>query len=83
MLASGEDPHTEYTALRPLDQRLEDSIHPARIVNPEDPENYYSYSWNSDQEGISALNWLCLAIAVAGIAVLAYMLAKTQILKFI
>ena len=32
---------------------------------------------------MSALHWLCLAVAVTGIAVLVYMLTKTQILKFI
>ena len=37
MLAPSENPHTEYTALKPLDERLEESVHPARIVNPEDP----------------------------------------------
>ena len=72
-----ENPYPEYTALRPLEDRLEDSVHAARIVDPGDPGNYYSYSWNSPQEGISVLNYVCLAAVITGIAVLAVFLAKT------
>ena len=72
-----ENPYPEYTALKPLDARLQDSVHPARIVDPSDPENFYNYSWNSPQEEKGALNWVCLSIIVGGIAVLAIFFAKT------
>ena len=72
-----ENPYPEYTALKPLDDRVEQMIHPARIVDPSDAENFYNYSWNSPQESTSVLNWVCLGIMLSGIAVLAIFLAKT------
>ena len=72
-----QNPYPEYTALRPLDDRLEDAVHPARIVDPSDPENYYSYSWNSNQENANMLNYICVALVLGGIAVLLVFFAKT------
>ena len=39
--------YPEYTALKSFEKRMEEANHPSEIIDPNDPRNFYNYSWTS------------------------------------
>ena len=79
----GVNPYPDQTALKPLEERLEQIAHPAQIVDPNDPANYFNYSWTTTDETMSYLNWILVGLFAALLVFTLGVMARTRALKFV
>ena len=75
--------HPELTAMKSVQERRENEMHPSQIHNIGESFNYYTYGWMREQNGASTMNYVALITFVAIIAVCVYLLVGTKLVRFI